>query len=114
MQKQYVISFKLPPKFLILAALNGLLEQYIKRKLKLFFRIKIYTANMQSTNPKKPFIIGVTGGTASGKTTVCEIIMKRIGVKQCTLVGIDAFYKDLTYFFIIIARLIIARKKVKM
>jgi len=28
---------------------------------------------------KKPFIIGVAGGTASGKTSVCEMINQELG-----------------------------------
>ncbi|KAF2069424.1 hypothetical protein CYY_009259 [Polysphondylium violaceum] len=45
---------------------------------------------------KHPFIIGVTGGTASGKTTVCSEIMKRLGNKRIAIICLDSFYKSLT------------------
>ena len=43
----------------------------------------------------KPFFIGVTGGTAGGKTSICEIIKREFGHK-CTIMTFDCFYKDLT------------------
>jgi uridine kinase len=45
----------------------------------------------------KPYIIGVAGGSASGKTTLCEEIFKNIGgLEEATLVPLDSFYKELT------------------
>lgn len=47
----------------------------------------------------EPIFVGIAGGTASGKTTVCEEIFKRVRVgqyKQCTLIPIDCFYKECT------------------
>ena len=45
----------------------------------------------------KPIIIGIAGGTASGKTSVCELVFERIGgLKECTLIAMDSFYKELT------------------
>ena len=43
----------------------------------------------------KPFIIGISGGAASGKTTVTEAIKTFLGNK-CTLVSMDNFYFDLS------------------
>lgn len=43
--------------------------------------------------------VGIAGGTASGKTTVCEEIFARVRVgdyKQSTLIPLDAFYKECT------------------
>ena len=43
--------------------------------------------------------MGITGGTASGKTTVCDEIFKRVRVgayQECTLIPIDMFYKECT------------------
>lgn len=42
--------------------------------------------------------MGVAGGTASGKTTVCDEIFKRVreGKHECTLIPIDCFYKECT------------------
>ena len=44
----------------------------------------------------KPIFVGVAGGSASGKTSVCEVVFKKIGVKECTLLSLDNFYKECT------------------
>ena len=51
---------------------------------------------------KKPFMIGVAGGTASGKSTVCEKLMEKLGQnemnnveKQVVHLAQDSFYKEL-------------------
>ncbi len=43
----------------------------------------------------EPVVIGVAGGTGSGKTTVAREILKRAGTDQITLIQHDAYYKDL-------------------
>eukprot|EP00775_Hariotina_reticulata_P008007 gene8007-8205_t len=43
-----------------------------------------------------PFFIGVAGGTASGKTTVCNKIMHRLNDQCVALIHQDSFYRDLT------------------
>ncbi|TNV73435.1 hypothetical protein FGO68_gene17772 [Halteria grandinella] len=46
---------------------------------------------------QRPILVGITGGTASGKTTVCEKIFENLGGrKECTLLPMDSFYKELT------------------
>lgn len=46
---------------------------------------------------ERPYLIGIAGGTASGKTTLCNEIIKQLGVVgDFTLVTMDHFYKDLT------------------
>lgn len=45
--------------------------------------------------PKEPFIIGVAGGTASGKTTVCQQIVDRLEDKRVVVISQDSFYKSL-------------------
>ncbi|XP_021117522.1 uridine-cytidine kinase 1 isoform X3 [Heterocephalus glaber] len=51
----------------------------------------------------RPFLIGVSGGTASGKTTVCEKIMELLGQnevdhrqRKLVILSQDRFYKVLT------------------
>ena len=44
----------------------------------------------------KPIFVGVAGGSASGKTSVCDIVFERVGVKECTLICLDNFYKECT------------------
>ena len=43
------------------------------------------------SNRSQPFFIGVAGGTASGKTTVCDAIMQKLGGQ----VGMDTMCIDL-------------------
>ncbi|XP_077561386.1 uridine-cytidine kinase 2-B-like isoform X1 [Haemaphysalis longicornis] len=48
-------------------------------------------------NTKTPFLIGVAGGTASGKTSVCRKIMSRVGQEgQVVCIHQDNFYKGLS------------------
>lgn len=44
----------------------------------------------------EPVVIGVAGGTGSGKTTVAQAILKRAGTQQISLIQHDAYYKDLS------------------
>lgn len=46
---------------------------------------------------KKPLIIGVAGGSGSGKTTVINHICKEIGEQNLSLVAHDAYYRDLKH-----------------
>ncbi|KAL2097774.1 hypothetical protein ACEWY4_006981 [Coilia grayii] len=59
------------------------------------------TENERPSNP--PFLIGVSGGTASGKSSVCEKIMELLGQnkidhhqRQVATLSQDSFYKELT------------------
>ncbi|CAN0879427.1 Uridine kinase-like protein 4 [Linum grandiflorum] len=45
---------------------------------------------------KQPFIIGVAGGAASGKTTVCDMIIQQLHDQRVILVNQDSFYFNLT------------------
>ncbi|TYG86706.1 hypothetical protein ES288_A13G154600v1 [Gossypium darwinii] len=45
---------------------------------------------------KQPFIIGVAGGAASGKTTVCDMIIQQLHDQRVVLVNQDSFYHKLT------------------
>lgn len=47
----------------------------------------------------KPIIIGVAGGTGSGKTTVSEAILERVGRERITYIQHDSYYKDLSHLF---------------
>ena len=44
---------------------------------------------------KEPFFIGISGGSASGKTTVAANIIKQLDVQWVTLLSMDSFYKVL-------------------
>ena len=41
-----------------------------------------------------PFVIGVAGGTGSGKTTVASAILKRVGDGRVSVLFHDAYYRD--------------------
>lgn len=41
-------------------------------------------------------MIGLAGGSASGKTTVARTVIERLGVPWVTLLSMDSYYKALT------------------
>jgi len=42
-----------------------------------------------------PLVIGIAGGSGSGKTTVAQGILQRVGVDQIAFLQHDSYYKDL-------------------
>ncbi|KAJ4831122.1 hypothetical protein Tsubulata_000653 [Turnera subulata] len=54
------------------------------------------SASFDANSPKQPFVIGVSGGTASGKTTVCDMIIQQLHDHRVVLVNQDSFYRGLT------------------
>ncbi|XP_055578268.1 uridine-cytidine kinase-like 1 isoform X2 [Falco biarmicus] len=62
----------------------------------------IYTAgrppwyNEHGTQSKEAFVIGLGGGSASGKTTVATMIIEALDVPWVVLLSMDSFYKVLT------------------
>ena len=53
-----------------------------------------YNSPMQKRT--SPLIIGIAGGTGSGKTTVARAILDRVGADHIAAFPHDAYYKDLT------------------
>ncbi|CAG2111186.1 unnamed protein product [Medioppia subpectinata] len=60
-------------------------------------------ANTSYPSNKTPFLIGVTGGTASGKSTVCDKIMEQLGEdsvanreRRVVCIPQDSFYRSLS------------------
>ena len=49
---------------------------------------------MASTYP--PLVIGIAGGSGSGKTTVAQEILNRVGASRIAFLQHDAYYKDLS------------------
>jgi len=43
-----------------------------------------------------PLVIGIAGGSGSGKTTVAQAILQRVGPSQIAYLQHDSYYKDLT------------------
>ncbi len=46
-------------------------------------------------NRTPPLVIGIAGGTGSGKSTVAKVIIDRVGASHIALLPHDAYYKDL-------------------
>ena len=44
---------------------------------------------------KQPLVIGIAGGTGSGKTTVANVILKRVGKEHISYLPHDAYYREL-------------------
>lgn len=44
---------------------------------------------------RAPVLIGIAGGTGSGKTTVANVILERAGAENIAFLPHDAYYKDL-------------------
>src|SRR5690606_36502272 len=45
---------------------------------------------------KIPLVIGIAGGSGSGKTTVAQKILERVGYDKITYLQHDSYYKELT------------------
>jgi len=43
----------------------------------------------------KPLVIGIAGGTGSGKTTVANVILERVGKNHIAYLPHDAYYREL-------------------
>ncbi|XP_026470407.1 probable uridine-cytidine kinase isoform X2 [Ctenocephalides felis] len=63
----------------------------------------VRVSNGSTHEGKTPFLIGVAGGTASGKSTVCKRIMEQLGQadmdhtkRQVVCISQDCFYRELT------------------
>ena len=46
---------------------------------------------------QRPLVIGVAGGSGSGKTTVTNAILERVGRERIALLPHDAYYHDLSH-----------------
>ena len=43
-----------------------------------------------------PLVIGIAGGSGSGKTTISNVILKRVGPENVAFLQHDSYYKDLS------------------
>ncbi|KAG6460787.1 hypothetical protein O3G_MSEX012215 [Manduca sexta] len=85
---------------------SGLL--FVKKSYRLIYTQKMAekSAEYTSTNgfeSKTPFLIGVAGGTASGKSTVCQRIVEKLGQqhkeqteRRVVCISQDSFYRTLS------------------
>ena len=51
---------------------------------------------IKSQNLVRPYLIGIAGGSGSGKTSVASELFKTIGINNCLLFSMDTYYKNLT------------------
>jgi uridine kinase len=56
-----------------------------------------YSQEKAAMSEKRPVTIGVAGGTGSGKTTVSNQILERVGQQHIAYLPHDAYYKDLSH-----------------
>ena len=47
--------------------------------------------------PLQPFLLGVAGGTGSGKTTVARSILESVGKERISLIQQDSYYRDIDW-----------------
>ncbi|GAB4196570.1 MAG: uridine kinase [Roseiflexaceae bacterium] len=52
---------------------------------------------MNATAPARPLVIGVAGGSGSGKTTVSSAILERVGRERIAFLQHDSYYHDLSH-----------------
>lgn len=45
----------------------------------------------------RPLVIGIAGGSGSGKTTIARALIREIGEGACALILHDAYYRDLSH-----------------
>mgnify|MGYP001003615619 FL=1 len=50
-----------------------------------------------STISHRPYVIGIAGGTASGKTTMTNTIVRTVGPSRVVIIAYDSYYKDLSH-----------------
>ncbi|CAK8533198.1 unnamed protein product [Lathyrus sativus] len=69
-----------------------------EKALNLDIKDKLYLqyTSKAPPSPKQPFFIGVAGGTASGKTTVCNLINSQLHDQRIVLINQDSFYHSLS------------------
>jgi uridine kinase len=58
-------------------------------------RLILFQYNLIMGDRTIPLVIGIAGGTGSGKTTVANVIVERVGIQQIAYIPHDAYYKDL-------------------
>ncbi len=49
------------------------------------------------TSKPRPYVIGVAGGSGSGKTTIARALAEGLGSASCALIEQDCYYRDLSH-----------------
>ncbi len=53
---------------------------------------------MSTRDANRPFLIGITGGSASGKSTFARMLAEEIGPDRCAVIGQDGYFSDFSEF----------------
>ena len=53
--------------------------------------------NLIMSERTTPLVIGIAGGSGSGKTTVAQAILEKVGKDRIAYLPHDAYYKDLRH-----------------
>ena len=56
--------------------------------------------NIKPATKQTPLVIGISGGSGSGKTMIAEKLKNEYGEKLALVINQDAYYKDLSHIFI--------------
>ncbi len=56
--------------------------------------LEAVAASPNASSPSRPIVIGVAGGSGSGKTTVVSRILESLGDDQVTVLEHDRYYRD--------------------
>ena len=59
--------------------------------------IKIVFQEFLKLSNNSPFIIGITGGSGSGKSYLCNKIVNEFGNNNILVILVDSYYKDLSH-----------------
>ncbi len=55
-----------------------------------------YLYNIHMPSKKTPLVIGIAGGSGSGKTTAADIILAKVGKNRIAYLQHDSYYRELT------------------
>ena len=56
----------------------------------------IKSENTKQLFRDRPYLIGISGGSGGGKTSVANVLHRCLGQENCLLFSMDTYYKDLT------------------
>src|SRR5512141_3493960 len=66
------------------------------RKSKIVISLQLATVIIIGMTHPEPLVIGIAGGSGSGKTTVAQEILNRVGPDRIAFLQHDSYYKDLS------------------
>jgi uridine kinase len=67
---------------------------HVKMGRTLLPKFIVIAIERQSFMTKAPLVIGIAGGTGSGKTTISNLIIERVGQENIAVLSHDAYYRD--------------------